>query len=53
MSAFATFQQNIQAADKLVAMYRELRLNRKLSARGQLDAENQDLLWLPRSAAVA
>jgi hypothetical protein len=53
MNAVATFQQNIQASDKLVAMYRALRLSRELGARGRLDAANQDLLWLPRSAVVA
>lgn len=34
-------------------MYTELRKNRGLGARGRLDDENQDLLWLPRSAVVA
>ncbi len=53
MTALAAFQSNIQASDKLVAMYRELRGSRNLGARGRLDAANQDLLWLPRSALVA
>jgi hypothetical protein len=53
MTALAQFNTNIVAADRLVAMYRELRVSRKLGARGQLDAANQDLLWLPRSAVVA
>lgn len=53
MTALAQFSTNIVAADRLVAMYRELRANRNLGARGQLNAANQDLLWLPRSAVVA
>lgn len=53
MTALAQFQANITAADKLVEMYRELRRYRQLGARGRLDAENVDLLWLPRSAVVA
>lgn len=53
MTALAQFGTNITAADRLVAMYRELRTSRHLGARGQLNAANQDLLWLPRSAVVA
>lgn len=53
MPALQQFHRNIEASDKLVAMYRELRNSRRLGARGRLDAENQDLLWLPRSAVVA
>lgn len=53
MTTHSTFQRNIIASDKLVAMYRELRLTRNLGARGKLDAANLDLLWLPRSAVVA
>ena len=34
-------------------MYAELRRERGLGARGRLDAANEDLLWLPRSAVVA
>ncbi|AMP36247.1 hypothetical protein CJO81_00950 [Ralstonia solanacearum] len=53
MTALQQFQSNIDAADQLVAMYRELRNSRDLGGRGRLDAQNQDLLWLPRSAVVA
>src|SRR5689334_6942044 len=53
MAALAQFNRNINASDRLVAMYRELRRSRGLGARGQLNAINQDLLWLPRSAVVA
>ena len=53
MSAISEFNANIDASDRLVAMYRELRVKRNLGARGALTAVNQDLLWLPRSAVVA
>jgi hypothetical protein len=53
MTALAQFYTNIVAADQLVAMYTELRRNRRLGFRGRLDAANADLLWLPRSAVVA
>jgi len=53
MDALLQFARNVDASDKLVAMYRQLRAFRKLGARGRLSAENQDLLWLPRSAVVA
>jgi len=53
MTALQQFTRNIDASDKLVGMYRELRGFRKLGARGRLNAQNQDLLWLPRSAVVA
>lgn len=53
MTALLQFAHNIDASDKLVAMYRQLRAFRNLGARGRLNAENQDLLWLPRSAVVA
>lgn len=53
MTALLQFARNIDASDKLVAMYRQLRGFRKLGARGRLSGENQDLLWLPRSAVVA
>ena len=53
MKALTQFQANIAAAESLVAMYRELRASRELGARGVLSAENQDLLWLPRSSVVA
>ena len=53
MSAISEFNANIDASDRLVAMYRELRGKRALGARGVLTAINQDLLWLPRSAVVA
>lgn len=47
------FNTAVVAADALVQMYVELRRTRGLGARGPLDAENIDLLWLPRSAVVA
>ncbi|MGH8603521.1 MAG: hypothetical protein ACREXR_12340 [Gammaproteobacteria bacterium] len=53
MTAFGDFQNSIAAADQLVAMYAELRRHRNLGRRGQLNANNVDLLWLPRSAVVA
>jgi hypothetical protein len=53
MPALQQFNRNIDASDKLVGMYRQLRGFRNLGARGRLDAQNQDLLWLPRSAVVA
>jgi hypothetical protein len=53
MAAVEQFTTNIAAADRLVAIYRELRSSRGLGARGRLNAANADLLWLPRSAVVA
>lgn len=53
MTALNQFTRNVDASVKLVAMYRQLRAFRKLGARGSLSLENQDLLWLPRSAVVA
>lgn len=53
MTALQQFTRNIDASDKLVGMYRQLRGFRNLGARGRLNAQNQDLLWLPRSAVVA
>lgn len=53
MSALQQFNRNVEASDKLVGMYRQLRGFRRLGARGRLNAQNQDLLWLPRSAVVA
>jgi hypothetical protein len=53
MTALQQFNLNVDASDKLVDMYRQLRGFRNLGARGRLDAQNQDLLWLPRSAVVA
>jgi len=53
MTAHADFQVSVQAADSLLLMYAELRRHRNLGARGKLSAENEDLLWLPRSAVVA
>lgn len=53
MSIFSDFQESIEASDSLLSMYAELRLKRGLGARGRLDAQNEDLLWLPRSAVVA
>jgi uncharacterized protein (DUF2267 family) len=53
MTAHSDFQISIQASDSLLSMYAELRRNRSLGTRGRLDAQNEDLLWLPRSAVVA
>lgn len=53
MTAIAHFHSSITAADHLVAIYKELRHTRHLGQRGRLDAENLDLLSLPRSAVVA
>jgi len=53
LSVYSQFQSSIAAADQLVSMYGELRRHRGLGARGRLDADNTDLLWLPRSAVVA
>lgn len=53
MSALTDFQVSVQASDRLLSMYAELRRNRGLGARGRLDVQNEDLLWLPRSAVVA
>lgn len=53
MTIFGDFQNSIAAADKLLAMYSELRRLRGLGQRGALSAANNDLLWLPRSAVVA
>ena len=53
MTAITHFQSSITAADQLVAMYSELRRTRGLGQRGRLNAENSDLLSLPRAAVVA
>ena len=53
MTIYGDFQNSIAAADKLLAMYVELRRLRGLGQRGALSSENNDLLWLPRSAVVA
>lgn len=53
MAIYGDFQNSIAAADKLLAMYVELRRSRGLGQRGALSAANSDLLWLPRSAVVA
>jgi hypothetical protein len=53
MTAFSDFQNSIASARSLIAMYKELRGYRGLGQRGVLTAENEDLLWLPRSAVVA
>lgn len=53
MTAYIHFQHSIVSAQKLVAMYRELRSHRRLGQRGRLAPQNEDLLWLPRSAVVA
>lgn len=53
MTIYGDFQNSISAADKLLAMYFELRRLRGLGRRGALSAANNDLLWLPRSAVVS
>lgn len=53
MTAIEHFQSSITAADDLVAIYAELRRSRGLGRRGRLDADNLDLLSLPRAAVVA
>lgn len=53
MSVYVDFENSISAADKLLAMYSELRSLRGLGQRGALSTTNKDLLWLPRSAVVA
>lgn len=53
MTAYAHFEHSIASAQQLVAMYRELRGHRHLGPRGRLTPQNEDLLWLPRSAVVA
>lgn len=47
------FDVNIAAADHYIAMYGDLRNLKGLGARGQLDAANRYLLWLPRGALVS
>lgn len=53
MSYLTSFHKSIDGADRLIAMYGELRQSRDLGVRGRLDANNVDLLWLPRAAVVA
>ena len=53
MTAYTDFQHSIASARSLTAMYSELRRCRGLGQRGRLTPENEDLLWLPRSAVVA
>jgi hypothetical protein len=53
MTAYTDFQHSIASARSLTAMYVELRRHRGLGQRGQLNPQNEDLLWLPRSAVVA
>lgn len=52
MTAYSDFNNSIAAAHSLTRMYKELRRLRGLGQRGQLTAENEDLLWLPRSSIV-
>ena len=53
MTALSDFEHSIASAKSLTAMYTELRRCRGLGQRGRLTPENEDLLWLPRSAVVA
>lgn len=52
MTAYTDFMNSIASAHSLTEMYKELRRSRGLGQRGRLTAENEDLLWLPRSAIV-
>ncbi|MHC4092850.1 MAG: hypothetical protein ACYSVY_21680 [Planctomycetota bacterium] len=53
MKSYMNFEHSIASAKSLTAMYAELRERRELGQRGRLTTENEDLLWLPRSAVVA
>jgi hypothetical protein len=53
MTAYSHFLDSVTGAGQLISMYTELRRLRQIGQRGPLDADNQDLLWLPRSAVVA
>lgn len=53
MTAYSDFENSIASAKQLTKMYTELRGYRKLGPRGRLPPNNEDLLWLPRSAVVA
>lgn len=53
MTAYMDFQNSIASAHSLTDMYRELRRSRGLGHRGRLTVQNEDLLWLPRSAVVS
>lgn len=52
MTPFGRFQASIEGALHLFEMYTELRTSRGLGRRGKLDADNDSLLWLPRSSVV-
>lgn len=52
MTALGRFQASIEGALHLYEMYTELRRYRGLGSRGRLDADNEDLLWMPRSSVV-
>lgn len=52
-SAYENFENSIASSDSLISMYKELRKFRGLGQRGRLTAQNEDLLWLPRSAVVS
>lgn len=53
MTALSSFLTNIKACDQLLAMYSEIRRSRGIGLRGSVGQQNQDLIWLPRSAVVA
>lgn len=53
MTAYTDFRNSIASAHSLIDMYRELRRSRGLGQRGRLTVQNEDLLWLPRSAVVS
>ena len=52
MSALEAFQSSIGGAKNLIDMYKEIRRSRGLNMKGRIGEENEDLLWLPRSAIV-
>ena len=52
MTAYDNFEHSIASTRSLTDMYIELRRERGLGPRGRLPPDNEDLLWLPRSAVV-
>jgi len=52
ISPYTSFSRSLDGAKELYLMYVELRAYRGLGARGRLDVDNEDLLWMPRSSVV-
>lgn len=52
MTPKQSFQESINGSSHLYRMYIELRKFRGLGKRGRLDAQNNSLLWIPRSSVV-